>query len=194
MRQQQFANKKHTSICTTIVFPTIVVLFFLFACDEKKNSVIQSTVSPDSIAFMSTYGVNTLISDSGRISYRVEAEEWHMYDKRNPPHWAFEKGIYLEKFNDSLQVETTLRSDTAYFFDKMGLWKLLGNVQISNSKGEKIFTHEMYWSSDSGRIYSDKYIKIEQQDQVTEGVGFSSNQNFTNWQILNTTGIYPIEE
>ena len=143
---------------------------------------------------MSTYGVNTLISDSGRISYRVEAEEWLMYDKRNPSYWAFEKGIYLEKYDDSLRIETTLRSDTAYYYDKQALWKLLGNIQVSNSKGEKIFTDKLLWSSDSGRIYSDSYIRIEQSDRITEGIGFSSNQDMTNWEILNTTGIYPIEE
>lgn len=194
MKPQQFVKKRQHTHSTTIVLSTIVVLFFLFSCKEEKKTNIILTTSPDSIAFMSTYGVNTIISDSGRISYRVEAEEWHMYDKRNPPHWAFEKGIYLEKYDDSLHIETTLRSDTAYYFDKMGLWRLLGNVRISNQKGEKIYTDEMYWSSDSGRIYSDKYIKIEQHNQITEGIGFSSNQDFTNWQILNTTGIYQIEE
>lgn len=194
MKQLLSANKSTNTNSTTIVIPAIVVLFFLFACGEEKKNVVISEEHPDSIAFMSTYGVNTLISDSGRISYRVEAEEWLMYTRRNPPYWAFEKGIYLEKFDDSLHVETTLRSDTAYYFDKLGLWKLYGNVRINNKKGEKIFTHEMFWSSDSGRIYSDKYIRIEQDDQVTEGVGFTSNQNFTNWKILNTTGIYPIEE
>ena len=194
MKQQLFADTTRRFYSTTIVLSTIVVLFFLFSCKEKKKNEGISTIEPDSIAFMSTYGVNTLISDSGRISYRVEAEEWHMYDKRNPPHWAFEKGIYLEKYDDSLNIETTLRSDTAYYFDKMGLWRLNGNVRISNRNGEKIFTDEMFWSSDSGRIYSDKYIRIEQDDQVTEGYGFSSNQNLTKWQILNTTGIYTIEE
>lgn len=194
MKRQLYADKSTDNNSTTIVFSAIVVLFFLFACREEKKSVAVEGEHPDSIAFMSTYGVNTLISDSGRISYRVEAEEWLMYTRRNPPYWAFEKGIYLEKFDDSLRVETTLRSDTAYYYDKLGLWKLHGNVRINNMKGEKIFTDEMFWSSDSGRIYSDRYIRIEQDDQVTEGVGFTSNQNLTNWKILNTTGIYPIEE
>ena len=107
---------------------------------------------------------------------------------------ALEKGIYLEKYDDSLRIETTLRSDTAYYYDKQALWKLLGNIQVSNSKGEKIFTDKLLWSSDSGRIYSDSYIRIEQSDRITEGIGFSSNQDMTNWEILNTTGIYPIEE
>ena len=44
------------------------------------------------------------------------------------------------------------------------------------------------------KIYSDAYIKIEQSDQVTEGIGFSANQNLTLWQINNTKGIFAVEE
>ncbi len=194
MRQQQYANISFIYRSTTIALWVIVVLFLLFSCKEEVKTASLSTAEADSIAFMSTYGVSTIISDSGRISYKVEAEEWHMFEKRNPPYWAFEKGIYLEKYDDSLRVETTLRSDTAYYYDKQGLWQLFGNVRITTAKGEKIFTNKLFWSSDSGRIYSDSYIKIEQRDQVTEGIGFSSNQNMTVWEILNTTGIYPIEE
>lgn len=194
MRQQQYANKSLTYRSTTIALGVIVVLFLLFSCKEETRTAALSTAEADSIAFMSSYGVSTLISDSGRISYKVEAEEWHMYEKRNPPYWAFEKGIYLEKYDDSLRIETTLRSDTAYYYDKLGLWQLFGNVRITTAKGEKIFTRKLFWSSDSGRIYSDSYIKIEQRDQVTEGIGFSSNQDMSVWEILNTTGIYPIEE
>jgi LPS export ABC transporter protein LptC len=117
-----------------------------------------------------------------------------MYDKRNPSYWAFEKGIYLEQYNDSMNVETTLRSDTAYYYDKLGLWQLYGNVRVHTIKNERIFTDKLFWSSETERIYSDSYIKIEQEDRVTEGIGFTSNQNLTVWEILNTTGIYPIED
>lgn len=179
---------------TTIALQAIVVLFFLFSCSGTDKEITVSGEQADSMAVMSTYGVNTLISDSGRISYKIEAEEWLMYDKRNPSYWAFEKGIYLEKYNDSLQVETTLRSDTAYYYDKLGLWQLYGNIRVTNRKNEKISTNKLFWSSESGRIYSDSHIKIEQDGQITEGIGFSSNQELTNWEILNTTGIYHIEE
>lgn len=194
MRQQQSANISNKRYSTTIAFLAIVVLFFLFSCNEETRSSTVERSESDSIAFMSTYGVNTLISDSGRISYKIEAEEWHMYDKRNPPYWAFEKGIYLEQYNDSMRVETTLRSDTAYYYDKLGLWQLFGNVRIHTIKNEKIFTDKLFWSSETELIYSDSHIRIEQADQVTEGIGFTANQNLTVWEILNTTGVYPIKD
>ena len=172
----------------------IVVLFMLLSCNNDKKNVGSPIEEPDSISYLSTYGVTTLISDSGRISYKIEAEEWHIYEKRNPKYWAFEKGAYLEKYDDSLRIEATIKSDTAYFFSDMKLWKLIGNVNIRNQKNERFFTDLLYWDQEKGDIYSDKYIKIEQEDQVTTGIGFRSNQALTNWEILSTEGIYTIKD
>lgn len=194
MKEQQSVNITPKTISTTIVAMAIVVLFLLLSCTNEKKHVESNIEEPDSIAYLSTYGVTTLISDSGRISYKIEAEEWHIYEKRNPKYWAFEKGAYLEKYDDSLHVEATIKSDTAYFFSDKKLWKLIGNVDIKNQKGEKFFTDLLYWSQEDGSIYSDKYIKIEQQDQITTGIGFRSNQELTDWEILSTEGIYIIED
>ncbi|MBO5920844.1 MAG: LPS export ABC transporter periplasmic protein LptC, partial [Bacteroidaceae bacterium] len=71
---------------------------------------------------------------------------------------------------------------------------LIGNVNIKNVKDEKFYTPLMYWDQKEEKIYSDSYIKIEQADQVTEGIGFEANQNLTLWQINNTKGIFAVEE
>ena len=195
MKEQQSVNKSHTINGTTIASAAIVVLFmFLLSCSGEKKSVGSPIEEPDSISYLSTYGVSTIISDSGRISYKIEAEEWHIFEKRRPKYWAFEKGAYLEKYDDSLRIEATIKSDTAYFFSDMKLWKLIGNVNIRNQKNERFFTDLLYWDQEKGDIYSDKYIKIEQEDQVTTGIGFRSNQALTNWEILSTEGIYTIED
>lgn len=194
MKQLQYVKNHFITIRATIALPAIVVLFFLLSCGGDKKNVQSNIEEPDSIANLSTYGVTTLISDSGRISYRIEAEEWHIYEKRNPKYWAFEKGAYLEKYDDSLRVEATIKSDTAYFFSEKKLWKLIGNVDIKNQKGEKFFTDLLFWNQEDGSIYSDKYIKIEQEEQITTGIGFRSNQELTNWEILSTEGIYTIED
>ena len=193
MKELQFVKVIIKKLCTTIALPAIVVLFSLLSCNSEKKSTAAPIEEPDSIPYLSTYGVTTLISDSGRISYRIEAEEWLIYEKRNPKYWAFEKGAYLEKYDDSLRVEATIKSDTAYSYSEKKLWKLIANVDIKNQKGEKFFTDLLYWSQEDGSIYSDKYIKIEQKEQITTGIGFRSNQELTDWEILSTEGIYIIE-
>ena len=193
MRLQRFAKKLIKQTSTTTANAAVVVLIFLTSCQEKQFNA-PAIECRDSLAVMSTYGVNTLISDSGRISYKIDAEEWFVFDKRQPPYWAFEKGVYLEKYDHDLNIEATIKCDTAYYYSEQKLWKLIGNVDIRNPKDERFFTDLMYWDQDKELIYSDAYIKIEQEDQVTEGVGFSSNQSMTVWEIKNTKGIYAIKE
>ena len=193
MRLLRFAKKSIEQTGTTIASLAVVVLIFLTSCQEKQYNA-PAIECRDSLAVMSTYGVSTLISDSGRISYRIDAEEWLVFDKRQPPYWAFEKGVYLEKYDYDLNIEATIKCDTAYYYSEQKLWKLIGNVDIRNPKNERFFTDLMYWDQDKEKIYSDAYIKIEQEDQMTEGVGFSSNQSMTLWEIKNTKGIYAIKE
>ena len=48
--------------------------------------------------------------------------------------------------------------------------------------------------TDVEKVYSDKYIQIEQEDKVLRGYGFESNQDLTEYEIKNTTGIFTIED
>ena len=190
MRLPRFVHSKYLHTTTAAA---VVVLLFVTSCNDAQ-SVSISIEQRDSLAMMSTYGVSTVISDSGRISYKIDTDEWLIFDKRNPPYWAFEKGVYLEKYDRDMNVEATIKCDTAYYYSSIKLWKLAGNVDIRNLKEERFYTDLMYWDQDKAEIYSDAYIKIEQKDQVTEGVGFSSNQNMTHWEIKNTKGIYAIKD
>ena len=190
MRQQLSANTRWISRCTTTAVSAVVVLIFLVSCQENKGGTVPSFAEPDSIAIMSTYGVSTVISDSGRVSYKIDADEWLVYSKRKPPFWAFEKGIYLEKYDTLMNIEATIKCDTAFYFNEMKLWKLVGNVNMRNPKNQHFYTDLMYWDQDEQIIYSDAYIRVEQEDQITEGIGFSSNQDLSVWQIRNTKGIY----
>ena len=148
----------------------------------------------DSLPVMDTRGVTTLVSDSGLIRYRILTEEWLVYDRKEPPYWAFEKGVYVEKFDTLFQVEANIKADTAYFYNKEELWKLMGNVHIQNLKGEQFDTELLYWDQKKGRVYSDRFIRIEQPDRIITGRGFESNQEMTIYTIHKPEGIFYVED
>ena len=194
MKQQLSDNITRKIFRTTTAVLAVVVLILLSSCKENTRATTPSFEYPDSIAVMSTYGVSTVISDSGHICYKIDAEEWFVYSKRNPPYWAFEKGLHLEKFDTLMNIEATIKCDTAYYFNEMKLWKLIGNINMTNPKHQRFYTDLLYWDQEEKIIYSDAYIRVEQEDQITEGVGFSSNQDLSVWQIRNTKGIYTVDK
>ena len=90
-------NKETNSLTIYITAAILVaVMFILFpACSGQKKKTAPAIIEGDSLPTMRSTGVETLVSDSGMICYKVITEEWLIYSKRNPPFWAFEKGVYL---------------------------------------------------------------------------------------------------
>lgn len=184
----------HKNASITIVLGAMVMLLLFSSCSGKKKELGDAIIERDSMAVMDTRGVTTLVSDSGVTRYRINTEEWLVFDRKNPPYWAFEKGVYLEKFDSIFQVEASIKADTAYFFNKEELWKLMGNVHIQNLKGEQFDTELLYWDQRAQRIYSDEFIRIEQPDRIITGHGFESNQQMTVYTIRKPEGIFYVDE
>ena len=117
------------------------------------------------------------------VRYKIITDEWKVFDRLDPSRWTFEQGVYLEKFNNDLSIEATILADTAYYYDKEELWELRGNVHIENEQDEKFDTQLLFWNQKSQTVYSDQYIRIRQQKRIITGIGFTSNQNFTQYTI-----------
>ena len=171
------------------------VMFVLFpACSGKDKKLTEAISENDTLPSMKSLGVTTLISDSGITRYKIVAEEWLIYDKKNPPYWAFEKGVYLEKFDTLFRIDASIKADTAYYHEKKKLWELKGHVQILSQRGDKFQTDLLFWDEKKEKVYSDKFIQIEQEDKVIKGYGFESNQDLTEYEIKNTTGVFTVED
>ena len=170
------------------------MLFMLSACSKKKNPVTDAITNRDSVPIMVTREVSTYISDSGVVRYKIIADDWKVYDRLDPSRWTFEEGVYLEKYDNKLNIEATILADTAYYYDQQELWELRGNVHIENKDDEQFDTQLLFWNQKSKQVYSDQYIRIRQQKRIITGIGFTSNQDFTNYTIRQTQGIFPVKE
>lgn len=173
----------------------VVTLPCLFpSCNRDNKEFVPSFGRRDTVPSLFTDSVTTLISDSGRIRYRVLTPVWKIFDKANEPYWFFPKRIHLERFDDSLRVESVIECDTARFFVRRNLWELKNNVLIVNLEGETFETAVLYWDQREGRVYSDSFIRIEQKNVILTGVGFESNQTMTRYSIKNPNGPLYLEE
>ena len=148
----------------------------------------------EQLPVLTTDSVTTLISDSGITRYRIEAAHWLVYDKTPEPYQEFPKGIYLEQFDENLNVEASLKANYAHYNEVEQEWTLRGDVHALNREGEQFDTPEMKWDQRAHRVYSDTSIHITREKSIIEGVGFNSNEEMSKYTILNPTGVFPIKE
>lgn len=184
----------HNLMSITTVFVAVVMLLLFSACTGKEKNLGEAITNRDSLPVLETHDVTTLISDSGVIRYRITTPLWLVFDKLKPSRWSFEQGVYLENFDEDNNVMAEIKSDTAYYYDKTKLWELRGNVEIKNLQGERFDTELLFWNQDTQRVYSDKFIRIEQIDRIITGRGFESNQQFTVYTIHKPEGIFYVDE
>lgn len=194
MSSETFRLNEYRMLSITIAVGAMVMLVLFSSCSGRKKKLGEAITERDSLPVMDTRGVVTLVSDSGIIRYRVNAEEWKVYDRKSPSYWAFEKGVYVEKFDSLFQVEASIVADTAYYYDKQKLWKLMSNVHIRNLKGEKFDTDLLFWDQNKKKVYSDRQVRIEQPDQIIYAVGFESDEQMTKYKFFKTNGIFYIDE
>lgn len=99
------------------------------------------------------------------------------------PYTEFPKGVKIEQFGPNMKISSEMTSDYAQYFEREGKWIAKNNVVVVNQKGDTLKTEELTWENKTGKIYSDKFVKIIGKDQIINGIGFESDQNMNNWQI-----------
>lgn len=176
----------------TAVIVTAVLLVFTCSCTHNAGEGYPKVENRDSLPVLRSTGVSTLISDSGVIRYKLIAEEWWVYDKTDPTKWAFEKGLFLEKFNEQFHVDAFITADTAYYYDEQRLWELRGRVQVKNLKGETFRTSILFWSQNDHRVYSHAFMRINGIEQQLAGYDFTSDEQMTNYRIHASAGAFPM--
>lgn len=191
----RFLGKTHRlQGITTIMMVVVMLLLFVTSCGGDKKEVVDVSFDPETTYTLKTTEVSTLISDSGITRYRLNAKEWLVYGKAKEPYWYFPEGIYVEKFDTLFRSEASIQADTAYNYEKSGLWKLIGNVKVESLEGTRFETSLLYWNQKEEKIYSDKYIRIEEDDKIITGIGFESNQDMSQYKIFESKGVFPVNE
>lgn len=192
MRKQ---TEKHTARLTrathiTVSFWVTVMLIFTLSCTDNSKKHAPAVNEQDSLPFMQSRGISTLISDSGIMRYKITAEEWDIYNTTNPPRWVFIKGLLLEKFDSTFHIDWFVQSDTAYCHNQQ-LWELRGRVVVRNQEGTVFTSEELFWNMDRHEMYSHQFMRIRTPERMIQGYNFRSNEQMTVYSVDGSQGEVP---
>lgn len=179
---------KQKSILFLFLFAGIA--FACIGCEEKHEHTAPAIYDRDSVALMTTYGVNTLISDSGVIKYRIVAERWEINQNKKPSRWLFEKGLFLEQFDEDFHIVTYIQCDTAYFYDQQGIWELRGHVNVKTKQQLHYTSEELFWDERSHELYSNKFSRLVTPERTLQGNYFRSDDKMMRYRVTNTKGSF----
>lgn len=168
----------------------MVGFFLLASCEGQKEHTAPAVHDRDSASMMISYGVNTLISDSGVIKYRIVTERWEVNTVRNLSRWIFEKGLFFEQFDEKFHVQSYIQCDTAYYYDQKKLWELRSRVSILTKDGLRFTSQQLFWDQASHELYSNVPSRLVTPDRTLEGTYFRSDERMTRYFVSNSRGSF----
>lgn len=160
------------------------------SCQEAVEHTAGAVRDKDSVPVMVSYGVNTLISDSGVIKYRIVTERWEVNQNRNPSRWIFDKGLFLEQFNEQFHVQAYIQCDTAYYYDQKRLWELRSRVRILTKDGLRFSSEKLYWDEMKHELYSNVFSRLVTPERTLQGSYFRSDERMTHYLVTNSKGSF----
>lgn len=164
------------------------------ACSEAKEHIAPAVNPEDSVSMMRSFGVNTLVSDSGVIKYRIVSEQWDVNTVRQPTRWEFMKGVFFEQFDEQFHVQGYIQADTAWYYDQIKLWKLRGRVSIRNTDGLIYRSEELFWDMQRHELYSNVFSQVITPERSIQGNYFRSDERMEHYYISNSKGSFRAED
>lgn len=190
-----FTSHKNIYNKVMLKHPILLVLFassiiVLASCEDRKEHIAPAIYEEDSTSMMISYGVNTLISDSGVMKYRIIAEEWEINTVKNPSRWIFNKGLFMEQFDEKFHVEAYVQADTAFYYDQIRIWELRNNVRIRTTDGLRFSSNELFWDQQKREFYSHMPSTLITPERTMHGTYFRSDEQMTRYLVTNSKGSF----
>jgi LPS export ABC transporter protein LptC len=155
---------------------------FLFSCtsNEKAKPVIYNG------PLRQAENVTMHYAEKEKVKVILQAKKANEFQTGDR---EFPEGIYLEFYDETGKMTSTLKANTAYYFKQENKWRGQGNVVIVNIDNEQqLNTEELFWFPATKKISTEKFVTIVDHQDVIYGTGLKANQDLSNYSLKQISG------
>ncbi len=178
-------NIRYKSSIAVMIF-IVTAMFFSCKSDIKQ---INSLADIKNFPNQSAKNIEILYSDSAKVKMKIFAPVLNRFMNEDEPYIEFPEGIKVLFYTVNQEIESSLKSNYAIFYEVPDIWEAEEDVVVVNKDGDIINTELLIWERKKELIHSDKFVKITTKDEILYGEGFEADQNFTNYTIHKPTGV-----
>lgn len=155
--------------------------FFMIACENDLNEVRDLGKKKPGIE--EGKNIVSYLSMNGKMKAKLSAPLLFRYQGDSALKSEFPQSLYVEFFNDSTKIESTLSAKYGRYLENENKVFLRDSVVIIRVNGDTLLTDEMYWDQSLSKFYTDKPVVTSQRNprqKIYARKGFTSNQELTN--------------
>ena len=159
-----------------ILSPALVILIMLLivlSCENKIDFIPKSDLL--TLPSLTVKDFQTVYTDSGRLELVMSAPLMEEYNHDESPYYEFRSGIKVIFYDGEKDPAGSVIAKYAKYTKSNKLWELRDSVVVINEGNDKLETEVLYWDEPKDLIYSDRFVKITNEDQIVMGTGFESD-------------------
>jgi LPS export ABC transporter protein LptC len=171
---------------------TVLTVTMFFACKNNLKEV-QNIGLVDSGPLTIADHINTKYTDSGRLKMNLKSAKMLDFSNRKFAFFEFPKGIDLDIYDDN-NNKSNVTANYAIVYTETDLIDLRGKVVLRTHNNDTLFAEQLYYDQKTEWLFTNQPVRFVRQNEIINGNGFDSNKDFTNAEVLETTGIIYIDE
>lgn len=129
----------------------------------------------------------TVFMDSGKINLILSSPLMESYNNAESPYSEFISGLEVQFYDGNENPIGTVNCKYAKYTEKKKIWELKDSVIVVNEENDMLETELLFWDQEKDLIYTDRFVKITNEDQTVMGSGFESDPRLTRRRIKNVT-------
>jgi LPS export ABC transporter protein LptC len=176
MKHSFFKLKAHAHLLVILLF-----LLAVWSCENKVDLIPKSDLL--TLPSLTVKDFETVYTDSGRLELVMSAPLMEQYNNAESPYYEFRSGIKVIFYDGRKDPAGSVTAKYAKYTKSNSLWELKDSVVVVNEGNDKLETEVLYWDEPKNLIYSDRFVKITNEDQIVMGTGFESDPRLNKRKI-----------
>jgi LPS export ABC transporter protein LptC len=169
-----------------------IVSIMVLSCERKIGSIPKSDLL--SLPSLTAKDFETVFKDSGLLQLIMTAPIMEKYDAAEVPYAEFTSGIRVVFYDGKTEPQGYVTAKYAKYTNTTFLWELKDSVVLINENNDKLETELLYWDQQKDRIYTDRFVKSSNQEQVIMGTGLESDSKMTVVTIKKVSATIPLKD
>lgn len=136
--------------------------------------------------------IDLLYTEKDVIKVKMKAKKINEFQNKDQ---EFPEGIYLEFFDATGKMTSTLKANNAFYFKQENKWRGRGNVEVKNlEKNQQLNTEELFWTPANKKIFTEKFVTIKTESEIIYGTGLDATENLSSYTITDPKGDIDVKE
>ncbi len=164
-----------------------ILCLFIFACNNTELNKIGETRDglPDAESW------NATITLTNKGSKRAVIKSGHLQKYQQRQYILLDQKVDADFFNEKEIYTSNLKSEIAEIDESKDFLIAMGNVVVVSDSGVSLFTDTLSWDNVEEKVFTDdRVVFITEQNDTLYGIGFKSDIELNNWEIMQPTGVF----